>query len=343
LVLLQVACLELHRAARSRGQAVIGQKDLERFFGDPDLLRAYAEGLVALVLPRPSDRAAFEKLLARMYVRQPGGSLTTALVPVADVAREWTGKAPFEEVVRVARRIGLLRDGTFPTADGGGRRCLSLGHDSLARVAAEWDRPPCCNAGPWKKATLTLALVLLALLTGLAALVAYWGYLEEPAEEAPPENPPEAPFGALPPHHPPGPVPGGGDLHLPTTYLARATLHDPKGGDKPVHLRQPTASVAGTHTWAVKDAKAVQQLGKELGVATRPGQEFRLVVSREVEIRLLGSRNVVMTETERWLFEYVVLVTESVSEVSVRQAGAVERIRFKIQWRIVGRKYRELR
>jgi hypothetical protein len=350
LVLLQVACLELHRSARSRGEAVIGEKDLERFFGDPDVLREYAEGLVAHALPRPSDRAAFEKLVARLHVRQPGGSLTTALVPAADLAREWTGKAPFEDVVRAARRVGLLRECTLPTADGGGRRCLSLGHDSLARVAAEWDRPPCCDAGPWKKATLALALVLVALLVGLGTLVAYWGFFDEAADEAVPEDAAGVPVGERSPQHGPGPRPEGDGPHLPSTYLARASLHDPKGGETPVRLPQPTAPAAGTRTWAVKDPEAVQRLGQELGVRTRPGQEFRLVVSAEVERLLLGPRNAAATKAQQWLCDNLVPASPAKDEMSpervrpaasdrlTRPAGLVEKIRIKIRLQPPGRK-----
>jgi hypothetical protein len=291
-LLLQVAALELYLAARSRGAAVIAEKDLGRFLGDPDLLRAHVEALAKhLFREQPSDRAAFEKLLTRTYRRQAGGSHSTALVPVTEMAREWGGKANFEQMVRTACLLGLLRVGTFAGPDGGARRCLSLGHDALARVAAELDRGPCnCRTGRWKKATFVVGLAFLAVLSALTALVV--SALADDSLPVPGLN------GAG----------GAGDeassvivdeesgqkKRLPnsaskveqlSSQIVAATVRDAKKQDRSITVK--SGAQRGSRTWTIKDRRLAESLSKQMGQEVDANGQLRIVVTRELESELL--------------------------------------------------------
>jgi hypothetical protein len=332
LMLLQVAGLQLYRSARSRGHAPIGAKDLAQLQGDPDVLREYAEGLIDyIVRENKSDRAAAERLFTRLYLRQPGGSLTTAVVPAADLTREWTGKMPFEVFLRASRQLGLLRDDTFPTPDGGTRRCVSLGHDGLARVAAAWDLPLCCGAGAWKKATLALALTLTLLLAGLAALVYYWGFAEEAGDGTAPDQAAAA-------------FPDEEDARQLPAYLDGATAQRPQkpgGADRVVPAADPDPPDSRTVT--VKDPEAVQRLGKALGVRTQPGDELRLNVSKDVGNLLVNPQYAPVTNLEQWLInqlkpspahhEVRPAVHDRVPAPRAQPAGPIQKIQVQLRLR----------
>jgi hypothetical protein len=312
-----VACLELYRSARPGGPVRVGESDLGRFRGDPDVLREYVEGLAGfLVRGRRSDRAAVERLFARLYLRQPGGTLTTALVPAADLAREWTGKTPFEEVLRAARQLGLLRDGTCATA-GGGRRCVSLGHDGLARVAADWDVACHCKPGPWKKVTLALLVSFVTFVAGLGAVTKWWlpdldhvVHLRHPAIPGPGESTDAAAADKAarpgPPHQQ-----SAGDLYLEfnppggaTTAEEFAKLDPLLARDvdgKVVILNQDSEAVKnalaqlgkiGQHRWQVDDWSVIRVLAQRQGVENVPPDCF-LVFSEATEQDLLNK----MTQT----------------------------------------------
>jgi acetyl esterase/lipase len=170
LPLLQVVCAQLYEAVRQRPGGVIGMADLKRLAPDQASIRRYVESLlIGVVGGRAADGKALQRLLTRLYLRQPGGNLTTALVPEADLARQWTGSMPFEQVLRSAEKIGLLRVDGVQAPGQGACRCISLGHDMLARVATKWYEHFACAAPFWQKATvagagaaaLSLAAVLI--------------------------------------------------------------------------------------------------------------------------------------------------------------------------------------
>src|SRR5262249_20568325 len=114
------------------------------------------------------------------YLRQPDGTLTTALMPEKDGGAEpktveqfwkaifgdfdpngsghgagqkrgehywkgvehyWKGRMPLGELLTIMTRpeVRLLRMSTLRIGGGEERRYVSLGHDALARVAADWD------------------------------------------------------------------------------------------------------------------------------------------------------------------------------------------------------------
>ena len=64
--------------------------------------------------------------------------MTTDLVREEDLAGYWKGRTPFPEVLAVAERLRLLRFSTRRLDDGREERSVSLGHDAMAKVAADW-------------------------------------------------------------------------------------------------------------------------------------------------------------------------------------------------------------
>jgi WD40 repeat protein len=144
---LQVICTQLYERVRDRpeGDRVVRFADLEAIGGVTGGLRRNVEGLVERLIPggleSEHDRRAFRAMMAGLYLRQPDGALTTALVPEDDLARRWRGQTPFDDLVARASegRTRLLKVNTLRIGDTGERQYISLGHDALAKVAAEWD------------------------------------------------------------------------------------------------------------------------------------------------------------------------------------------------------------
>ena len=68
-------------------------------------MRRHVETMLADLLPHPSDIKAFKKLYSRLYLRHPDRTLTTALRREEDVAREWTGRMPFENTQRITSAL----------------------------------------------------------------------------------------------------------------------------------------------------------------------------------------------------------------------------------------------
>jgi WD40 repeat protein len=108
-------------------------------------MKKHAEQLVARLFPGRADQKAFKRLVTddatRLFRRQPDGTLTTELVPVDVLERRWGGRREqFWAILGTASQgeWRLLRK--QPVRLGGGEReAVSLGHDALARIAADWD------------------------------------------------------------------------------------------------------------------------------------------------------------------------------------------------------------
>lgn len=152
LPLLQVICSQLYTRAKHREEKTITSDDLAAIGGVEGGLRSHVDGLLAEIYPKfkPKTPAAthgwpspFERddpvrrLYTRLFNRQADGRVTTALVAQDRLASEWTGEMPFDQFLASASEVRLLRISTFPVGDGEERR-VSLGHDSLAKIAAEW-------------------------------------------------------------------------------------------------------------------------------------------------------------------------------------------------------------
>ena len=185
LPLVQVICTQLYDLARSRPDPVVTQADLEAIGGVEGGMRAHAEGLVRRLFPQRADQRAFRRLLAdprtQLFIRQSDGTLTTALLPAEFLARHWTGRVPFADMLKTAGdgdwrllRVNSLRIGS----DDGERPYVSLGHDSLARVAANWYEEQRRRTQLQKYAAALV--VMAATVTGLSLLT--WWALEKSAE-----------------------------------------------------------------------------------------------------------------------------------------------------------------
>ena len=85
LPLVQVICTQLYNRAKTRPDAMITLADLEAIGGVEGGMRANAESLVCRPFSHRVDQKAFERLLGsgttQLYIRQPDGTLTTALLP----------------------------------------------------------------------------------------------------------------------------------------------------------------------------------------------------------------------------------------------------------------------
>ncbi len=178
LPLVQVICTQLFDLTRTRPDAVITQADLEAIGGVEGGMRAHAEGLVRRLFPLRADQQAFKKLLAdpetQLFIRQSDGTLTTALLPADFLKNHWSGRMPFEEVLKIAGsgdwrlvRVNSLRIGS----DDKEQPYVSLGHDSLARVAADWYEQQKRRKQLRKYA---VALVVMAVSVGALSALTWW-------------------------------------------------------------------------------------------------------------------------------------------------------------------------
>src|SRR5262249_22568599 len=162
--LTQIICGQLYDAIKDCATREIGLADLDALapvkkqrFSDPDIIGAatppektptfvdgamerHVDGLIRRLVPGLDDQSAFKALMTRLYLTQPDGTLTTALMPVADLRKAWTGNDPFDAVLAKARsqRWRLVRV-SQGRVDGEMREFVSLGHDALAPVVAGWD------------------------------------------------------------------------------------------------------------------------------------------------------------------------------------------------------------
>jgi Novel STAND NTPase 1 len=167
LLLMQVICSQLYEAVRQRPDRVITAADLEKLGGVAGGTRVHAETLLdrlleqvsidtappnpqasrkprdrlfALLSPEASDRTNLKRMFGHLHVRQPDGRFTSGLVAEDELRKHWHGRAPFDDVVRLAASddFRLLRENWLLVGDTEERH-FSLGHDALAPVAAAWD------------------------------------------------------------------------------------------------------------------------------------------------------------------------------------------------------------
>ena len=178
LPLVQVICTQLYEIARQRTDAVIRAEDLELIGGIQGGMRTHVEASLGRLLPQSSDQKAFKRLFTRLYLRQPDGNLTTALLSEDELRRHWTGRMPFAEMFRAAEQgeFRLLRVNLLRIGDQEERRYVSLGHDALAKVAAEWDEELSRGARLRKWLGITAgALALVIVMAGLTV----WAWTSE--------------------------------------------------------------------------------------------------------------------------------------------------------------------
>ena len=110
--------------------------------------------------------------MTELYLPQPDGSLTTALLDEESLARKWKGRMKFADLLEQASegQTRLLRVNKLFIGDGQERRHVSLGHDALAKVAAGWKEELERNARTRKLRVVTAAsLAVAGLMFGLAA------------------------------------------------------------------------------------------------------------------------------------------------------------------------------
>jgi hypothetical protein len=140
LPLMQVICTQLHRIARRRDDTTITIDDLEALGGIEGGMRKHVEGLLDELLKRhPRDKQPLQRLFTQLYLKQPDGTLTTALLPENEIRRRWTGRMEFAELLESSQSMRLLKVNTLRIGFEEERRYVSLGHDSLAKLAADWD------------------------------------------------------------------------------------------------------------------------------------------------------------------------------------------------------------
>ena len=181
LPLAQVICTQLYDLAYERGDKAIVLEDLKRIGGIQGGMRKHVEGLSRRLFTAQVDRAAFQRLMAGLYRKQPDGTLTTDLLPAEEAADRWAGKMPFEAMLDAASqgdwrllRVSMLR------GEQGERPYLSLGHDALAKVAEEWDEDSKRGARLRKLAATVVGTAVLALV--MAGLAGFSLYLWQKAE-----------------------------------------------------------------------------------------------------------------------------------------------------------------
>jgi len=179
LPLMQVICDQLYQRVRFRSaesRRITGD-DLKSIGGIQGGLRQYVERtLDRLFQHHSSDRRLFKQLFTRLYLRQPDGSLTTALVSEDDLTNRWTGRVPFRKLIAEATSSRLLRVNTLSVGGDEERRHISLGHDALAKLAAEWDAELTRAARVFRNVRKGAGLGLVATLLVIIGLIvrAHW-------------------------------------------------------------------------------------------------------------------------------------------------------------------------
>jgi WD40 repeat protein len=172
LPLAQIICTQLYERARPRPDAVISRQDFEQIGGVEGGLRQHVEALLADLLPDLTDQKAFKHLFSRLYRRQPDRIVTTELVLEGELERQWTGRMAFRQMLEHMSRSdrNLLRVKTLP-GEQGERRYISLGHDALAQVAADWSEELTRKANQLKQARrLALAGAIIAIMATLVVV-----------------------------------------------------------------------------------------------------------------------------------------------------------------------------
>ena len=76
-------------------------------------------------------------MFTKLFHQQADGSVTTNLISENLLAEQWTGTVPFNSVLEQSTDARLLRVSSKRIGDEEERR-VSLGHDSVAKLAASW-------------------------------------------------------------------------------------------------------------------------------------------------------------------------------------------------------------
>jgi WD40 repeat protein len=174
LPLAQVICTQLYGRARHRPDGLVTSADLQEIGGIEGGMREHVTSLLTQLFRQRADRTAFQQLLAQLFLRQPDGTLTTALMPEDELERSWRGRADFELLTDFKEMLAeasggkyrLLRVSTLRLGGEAERRYVSLGHDALAPVAAEWE------AEQSRGLRVRRMVALLAAVSGVALIMA---------------------------------------------------------------------------------------------------------------------------------------------------------------------------
>jgi WD40 repeat protein len=165
LPLVQIVCTQLYNLVRARlaqpgveETIAVRAEDWELIGGAEGGLRRHVDGLVAGLLPNSADADAFKNLFAQLYLPQPDGTLSSALLSAETLRRRWAGPTPFDDVLALAVRedVRLLRVLVQRAADGSVQDHVCLGHDALAKVAADWEQETAGREGLRKNARRAL-------------------------------------------------------------------------------------------------------------------------------------------------------------------------------------------
>jgi WD40 repeat protein len=144
LPLVQVICTQLYERVAAREDKIIHLDDFNQLGGVEGGMRRHVQTMMEGFLTDPVDQLAFKELFTRLYRSQSNRAVTTDLKPMKEMAKVWVeskGRMPFDKMVKEAKREdrSLLRPKAQPVRGGGEDEFLSLGHDALADVAAQWD------------------------------------------------------------------------------------------------------------------------------------------------------------------------------------------------------------
>ena len=174
LPLMQVICAQLYRLTRRRAEKTITLADLEKLGGIEGGMRNHVDGLLAeLLKASPQDKRPLQKLFTQLYLKQPDGTLTTALSAEDDVQKLWTGRMPFAELLGSSCQLRLLKVNSLRIGMEEERRYVSLGHDALAKIAADWDQQLSHGARMRRMAAVVSAVSAVAVVMAVMALFAF--------------------------------------------------------------------------------------------------------------------------------------------------------------------------
>ena len=176
LPLVQVICSQLYEIVRHRTEKVIRPEDLDAIGSVRGGMQRHIDRLIArLVCEFPTDLRPLKRLMTRLYLRQSDGGLTTALIPLDDLAAHWSVRQRFDTLIRSAVEMKLLKINTLTMDEIADRSFVSLGHDALAKVASVWEEELLRGARFRRLAAMTMGSMALA---GGLAVLACWAVVE---------------------------------------------------------------------------------------------------------------------------------------------------------------------
>jgi WD40 repeat protein len=180
LPMVQVVCAQLADIASGREDRVIRAVDW-RTLGEADgALARYVQTIINREWPARRDRRAVRRLLQRLHLRQPDGTLVRNLVPEPVLASGWRGLTPLASVIDVAADEDVrLLDVTWMTYQGEATRFVSLAQDALVPVAARWAEEAERGSHTQKRVVDALFITIPGILLALA--LAYMFYKQRVA------------------------------------------------------------------------------------------------------------------------------------------------------------------